>query len=105
MKVVFEDTDLQELIETGRNKKYRKYSRDEKFMKRLLLVYATLCAGDDLSHSPSFLHYERLKFTYSGYSSVRIGNQYVERIIFREEGDMITITILELNNTHYGNKK
>ena len=33
MKIVFEDTDLEELITTGRNSKYKKYTRNAKFMK------------------------------------------------------------------------
>jgi len=32
MKIVFEDTDLEELISTGRNSKYKKYTRNAKFI-------------------------------------------------------------------------
>ena len=32
MKIEFEDKDLEELITTGRNSKYKKYTRNAKFM-------------------------------------------------------------------------
>lgn len=32
MKIVFEDTDLEELITTGRNRKYKNYTRNAKFI-------------------------------------------------------------------------
>ena len=31
MKIVFEDTDLEELITTGRNSKYKKYTRNANY--------------------------------------------------------------------------
>ena len=39
MKIVFEDRDLEELITTGRNSKYKKYTRNGKFMKALAMAY------------------------------------------------------------------
>ena len=39
MQIVFEDTDLEELITTGRNNKYKKYTRNAKFMKALAIAY------------------------------------------------------------------
>ena len=51
----------------------------------------------------SFLHYERLK--HRPESSVRIVNNMVERLLFLETDDGIEITILEINDDHYGNKK
>ncbi|HMM18766.1 MAG TPA: hypothetical protein PKC47_14800, partial [Petrimonas sp.] len=53
----------------------------------------------------SFLKYEKLKHGLSGLSSVRIMSNRVERLIFRETEEGIVITILEIDNTHYGNKK
>lgn len=32
MQIVFEDTDLEELILTGNNNKYKKYTKDKCFM-------------------------------------------------------------------------
>lgn len=53
----------------------------------------------------SYLKYEKLKHGLSGLSSVRIMSNRVERLIFRETEEGIVITILELDNTHYGNRK
>lgn len=70
MKVNISDKDLDELIRTGKNNKYKKYSKDSMNL-----------------------------------SSVRVLNGRVERLLFRELEDGIEITIIELNNDHYGNKK
>jgi hypothetical protein len=51
----------------------------------------------------SYLHYEKLK--HINLSSVRIMNNRVERLLFIENEDGIEITLIELNETHYGNKK
>ena len=75
MKVNISDKDLDELIRTGKNGKYKK----------------------------SFLHYEKLK--YNNLSSVRVLNNRIERLLFKELEDGIEITVIELNSDHYGNKK
>ena len=41
----------------------------------------------------------------NGKSSVRVVNGMVERILFREFDGGIRITVLSLDDTHYGNKK
>ena len=38
-------------------------------------------------------------------SSVRIFNNRVERLLFRETETGLEITLIELNDDHYGNKK
>jgi len=106
MQIVFDDTDLEELITTGYNSKYKKYTRNAKFMKALVTAYNYLrlleCAND--LRSVSFLHYEKLSGT-NGLSSIRVVNGMVERILFREFDNGIRITVLSLDDTHYGNKK
>ena len=106
MKIVFEDKDLEELITMGRNGKYKKYSRNARFMQALAVAYNYLrmssCTND--LRMVSFLHYEQLAGT-NGLSSIRVVNGMVERIIFREFEDGISITILSLDNTHYGKKR
>lgn len=105
MKVVFADIDLKELIETGRNNKYKKYARDKRFMKGLAIVYSIMLVverADGLA-AYSCLHYEKLRNN-AGISSVRVINGRVERILFRGTEDGIEITLIELNNDHYGNK-
>lgn len=105
MKVNISDKDLDELIRTGKNGKYKKYSKDRKFMVGLARVYMLLITvADTKGLEPySFLHYEKLK--YNNLSSVRVLNNRIERLLFKELEDGIEITVIELNSDHYGNKK
>nr|WP_308571793.1 hypothetical protein [uncultured Prevotella sp.] len=105
MDIYIEDEDLKELIETGKNRKYKKFSKDKVFMQKLVMVIQTMRAVSNtrMLGSVSFLHYERLK--HSGRSSIRIMNGRVERLIFRESEDGKEVTIIILDETHYGNKK
>ena len=106
MQIIFEDKDLEELITTGLNHKYRKYSRNKKFMMALAIAYNYLRTSErtsDLRYI-SFLHYEKLSGT-NGLSSIRVVNGMVERILFREFEGGIKIIVLTLDITHYGNKK
>ena len=59
--------------------------------------------GEDLKRM-SFLHYEQLKYDYSGSSSVRLLKSYVHRLIFLEHEDGIELELIEIDDTHYGNK-
>ncbi len=106
MKIVFEDTDLEELITTGRNSKYKKYTRNAKFMKALATAYNYMRMVDVASdlRAISFLHYEQLAGT-NGMSSIRVVNGMVERILFREFDGGIKITVLRVDDRHYGKKK
>ncbi len=106
MYIEFEDSDLEELITTGRNSKYKKYTRNAKFMIALAVAYNYLRTSQQASdlRAVSFLHYEQLAGT-NGLSSIRVVNGMVERIIFREFDGGIKITLLTLDNSHYGNKK
>ena len=106
MQIVFDDADLQELITTGYNSKYKKYTRNAKFMKALATAYNYLRLSDCVNdlRNVSFLHYEQLAGT-NGLSSIRIVNGMVERILFREFEGGIRITVLSLDDTHYGKKK
>lgn len=93
-------------VTTGRNSKYKKYTRNAKFMTALVTAYNYLRMVDTASNlrAISFLHYEQLAGT-NGLSSIRVVNGMVERIIFREFDGGISITVLSLDDTHYGNKK
>ena len=106
MTIVFDDKDLEELITTGRNSKYKKYTRNAKFMTALAVAYNYLRTSQQASdlRAVSFLHYEQLAGT-NGLSSIRVVNGMVERIIFREFEGGIKITLLSLDNSHYGKKK
>ena len=105
MNIIFEDKDLEELVTTGHNNKYKKYAKDSKFMQALVRDYNTMSSVSTtvILSQYSFLHYEKLKNC--DLSSVRVMNGRVERILFRETQAGLVITIIELDNTHYGNKK
>ena len=106
MNVIIEDKDLELLLNGIPSKKYKKLAKDVRFMNKLNEVYFILqtmpCTERLLQFSN--LRYEKLKYGYSGYSSVRIMNGRVERLIFTEHDGGITIKLIELNQTHYGNK-
>lgn len=106
LKVTITDKDLDELIMYGQNKgKYKKLARDAKFVRKLIGIYNLMTTLNDTSELKplSNLHYEKLK--HISLSSVRIMNGRVERLIFKETEDGLEITLIELNQTHYGKKK
>ncbi len=107
MKIVFEDKDLEELWDTGDNRKYRKYAQDPMFMKNLKQVIHYLYTVEKASDLGKIgrLNYKHLEYEYKGQSSIRVMYKRVERILFAEYEDGIRINILQLDNTHYGNKK
>lgn len=54
----------------------------------------------------SFLRYEKLKYqNKEPKSSLRLANGMVERLIFTETEDGIEVELIEIDSTHYGNKK
>lgn len=105
IKVEIPDDDLRELILFGENAgKYKRIARDKNFVKKLTDIYNLMTSLEHVSklREYSFLHYERLKHV--RLSSVRIFNNRVERLLFRETETGLEITLIELNNDHYGNK-
>lgn len=104
MKVTFEDTELESLVLTHRSRKYKKYLRDGKFLAALERVYFLMQSEKDTQRlaNYSFLHYEKLKGV--GMSSVRVMNGRVERLLFHEYNDGIEISLIEMDETHYGQR-
>lgn len=109
MDIVFEDETLRELYEYGTTKerKYIRYGRDRRFVSKLVRQINSIRAASSYEalEQISPLHYERLRHEYSGFSSFRVGNGYVERVICREHAEYIELRIIKLDDTHYGNKK
>lgn len=64
MKVELEDKDLEELILTGKNKKYKKVARVKDLKEGLLRAYNYLLDSLDVEElsSISRLKYEKLKY-------------------------------------------
>ena len=73
MKVEISDDDLKELIETGHNNKYKRYSKDKRFMEGLAKAYKIMLTVEKARGliAYSFLHYERLRNN-AELSSVRV---------------------------------
>ena len=103
MQIVFADSALRELFETGKtkDKKYQKVQKNRKLLDgylRAVQVMQQVQHVDQLK-AFSFLHYE-----YSGKSSVRLINGSIERLLFTECQDGILVELIEIDSTHYGNK-
>ncbi len=106
MQVIFEDKDLEELVATGYNHKYRKYARDKKFLDRLKWIFTTMRGVTNCSELRlySYLDYEKMKYEDNQYS-VKVMKHHIERIIFRKIKGGIIIEIIKLDDTHYGDEK
>jgi plasmid maintenance system killer protein len=107
MKIVFKDDALEELFITGktRDSKYKQLCKDKKLVDgyiRAVKVMQQVASAKDLVLF-SFLHYERLK--YFDLSSIRIVNGKIDRLLFKEVEEGIEVELIEIDNTHYGNKK
>lgn len=104
---VIADGDLAELLTTGNNRKYRDIARTPVLMnglKRAVEILLSVSCVEELFDF-SFLHYERLKYEMHGFSSIRLSNRFIHRLIFTEEQDKITLKLIEIDDTHYGNRK
>jgi len=106
MIVEFKDISLSELYQTGRtkDKAYKSLSNDTNFVNKYIAVINSFKAATSITDiaNQGRLKYEKLKYNLSGLSSVRIIYSRVERLIFREEDDKITVTMIEIDRTHYG---
>ncbi len=107
MKIAYQDKELEDFVSDKRKagNKFKKYAKNKDFYERLVKVFQILVSATctEELRDFSFLHYEQLK--YKNISSVRIGNNYVERLLFKEIENGIEIIVIELDDTHYGNKK
>ena len=101
------DEDLKNLIETGDSKRYKDVARNSVLYAGLMRAYQTMEAVSSVEELKlySFLHYEQLRYDYSELSSVRLDNRYVHRLLFEEIEDRITLRLIKIDDTHYGNKK
>ena len=98
--------ELEELYFTGKSKVYKDVVRSPELYRgfyKAVNAMKEVVAVDDLARI-SYLHYEKLKHQLSGYSSVRLSNRYVHRLLFTESEDGFELKLIEIDNTHYGNK-
>ena len=104
---VYMDDDLFKLYSTGKNRKYRDIERNPELKRGFDRAVHTMISVDSVDQLSafSFLHYEHLKFQLAGLSSVRLSNRYVHRLIFQEVDGGVVVKLIEIDDTHYGNKK
>ena len=99
--------DLLDLYETGKCKRYRGIERNPELLEafiRAVDIMKMVTEVNDLNGF-SYLHYEKLKYEWTGYSSVRLSNRYVHRLIFTETPDGLEVDLKEIDDSHYGNKR
>jgi len=98
--------ELFDLYSTGRSNRYKDVARNPVLLRGFLYAVDTMKRVQNTQELKAFsrLHYEQLKYEYSGYSSVRLSNSYVHRLIFTEGEEGIRVELIEIDDTHYGNK-
>lgn len=105
MVITIADEELENLILYGRSggRLYRKLAKSKQFMADLGKVIDIMRNAAEVGELARFgsLHYERLKYDYSGKSSVRVGYRTKYRLIFTETADGVEVELLEINE-HYG---
>lgn len=106
MKIVFQDTQLEELIEGEKCGKYKKYLRDAVFLGKLttLIAYLGQCVSVAEAQKARRFAIERLVGDRSGQYSARVDYKRKERLIFttNEEQTEVTVVLIELSVDHYG---
>jgi plasmid maintenance system killer protein len=106
MNIIFKDDALLEIYQNGKTKdsKYKQFCRKAKlvngYIKAVKVMYNV--ESTECLKNFSFLHYEKLK--HNKKSSIRIVNGEIERLIFTENEEGIEVELIEIDNTHYGNK-
>lgn len=89
------------------DRKYKKICRNVRLIEgyqRAVSIMYDIESTEELKYF-SFLHYEKLKYQKEPKSSVRLVNGMVERLLFTETDNGIEVELLEIDSTHYGNKK
>ena len=103
---VLMNQDLLELYQTGKSKRYREIERNRELLSGFIKAVKTMMTVNDINELScfSYLHYERLKYELADYSSVRLSNRYVHRLLFKETTDGLEVKLIKIDSTHYGNK-
>ena len=103
---VLMNQDLLDLYQNGKSRRYKEVERNSELMEGFIRAVNTMIMVNSVSELSgfSYLLYEQLKYQWSGYSSVRLSNRYVHRLIFTETTDGLEVELIEIDDTHYGNK-
>ncbi len=107
MNVIFKDKALSEIFYTMKtsSRKYKKFCKSKVLVDGYIRAVKDMYIVDKASELRyhSYLHYEKL--AHDSRSSVRIVNGMVERLLFTETDDGLEVELIEIDDTHYGNKK
>ena len=97
---------LVRIIPDRESRKYKDVERDHTLREGFFRAVRIMTLVKDVAElrSYSYLHYEQLKHEWSGYSSIRLSNRFVHRLIFMETPEGLEVELIEIDRTHYGNK-
>jgi len=98
--------DLLDLYSSGYSIHYKEIARNPALLRGFIRIIETMKVVERVEELKKFswMHYERLKYGLSGYSSVRLSNAHVHRLIFEETECGVEVHLIEIDDTHYGNK-
>ncbi len=98
--------DLYELYVNGKSRNYKEVERNHALMEGFVRAVRIMTQVRNVAELRgfSYLHYEQLKHEWSGYSSIRLSNRFIHRLIFKETPDGMEVELLKIDQTHYGNK-
>ena len=104
---VLMNQDLLELYQTGKSNRYKDVARNRALMDGFIRAvnYMKMVTCSNELQRFSYLHYEHLRHQWSGFSSIRLSNRYVHRLIFTETPDGFQVKLIDIDDTHYGNKQ
>jgi plasmid maintenance system killer protein len=106
MNIIFKDDAMLEIYQNRKTKdsRYKQFCRKSKLVDGYIRAVKVMCNVESTESLKdfSFLHYEKLR--YNNRSSIRIVNGEIERLIFTENEEGIEVELIEIDNTHYGNK-
>ena len=105
MKVLM-TSELEELYLTGESKMYKDVARVPELFSGFTRAIDALNKAENMEQlkTISYLHYEKLKYEFSGISSFRLSNRHVHRLLFTEMEDGVEVQLITIDKTHYGNK-
>ena len=107
MKINFKDEALYELFVTRKttDRKYKHLCKDKKLVDGYINAVNIMRRTETTRelNEYSYLHYKKL--AHDPRSSIRIVNGKIERLLFTETEDGVEVELIEIDSTHYGNKK
>ena len=99
--------ELYKLYTEGKSREYKEVAMNKELYSGFVRAVKSIESAGNVAalKQLSYLHYEKLKYQLNDFSSVRLSNRYVHRLIFKELEDGVQVDLIEIDDTHYGNKK